>query len=390
EVFVLDGAFRVQYRGRIDDGYYARLKPNFRVNRHDLREALDEVLAGKTVTVPSTKAIGCTITVASRAGKAASAETTYHRDVLPVLQSNCQSCHRPGEAGPFSLMTYHQARKWGEDIKEYTQTRKMPPWKPVDCNGLFQNERQLSDVDIATLARWVDQGMAEGNPKDAPPPRQFVDGWQLGEPDLVLEAEDAVTIGPAGRDAFRVLVFPTHLDEDKFVTAIEVRPSNKRVVHHTVNVVDTTGQARKLFDAEKEREKKADEQDFGPGYPVTMGFGFLPIPPRVTGLGGWAPGLLLRHLPDGVGYPLPKGSDVVVQVHYHRTGKIEQDRTRIGLHLAKKPVRHRNQPVIIAGRFWSIPAGNDHFEVRGQTKVDQEITLLTVMPHMHLLGRDIK
>jgi peroxiredoxin len=390
EAFVLDGSFRLQYRGRIDDGYYARLKPNFRISRHDLREAIDEVIAGKQVSVPATKAIGCTITLAGSSSANKTSDVTYYRDVLPVLQNNCQTCHRPGEAAPFSLMTYHQARKWAEDIKEYTQTRKMPPWKPVDCNGLFQNERQMSDADIATLARWVDQGMAEGDPKDSPPPRQFVGGWQLGEPDLVLEAEEEVTIGPAGRDAFRVLVFPTHFDEDRYVTAVEVRPGNKRVVHHTVNVVDTTGQARKLIEAEKNREKKAYEQDSGPGYPVTMGFGFLPVPPRVTGMGGWAPGLLLRPLPEGVGYPLPKGGDLVVQFHYHRTGKVEKDRTRIGLHLAKKPVSHRNQPVIIPGRFISIPAGADNYEVHGQVWVEQDIKLLTVMPHMHLLGKSIK
>ncbi len=390
EALVLDGSFHVRYRGRIDNGYYARLKPNFRVSRFDLREAIDELLAGKPVSVPVTKALGCAITGADTKSSKKTGEVTYYRDVLPVLQANCQSCHRPGEVGPFSLMTYTQTRKWADDIKEYSQNRKMPPWKPVESHGLYQNERQMNSADIATLVRWVDQGMPEGDPNDAPPPRQFADGWQLGEPDLVLEAEEEVTVGPSGRDAFRVLVFPTNFPEDRYVTAVEMRPSNKRVVHHTVNLVDTTGQARKLLDAEKKREKRPDEQDFGPGYPVTMGFGFLPIPPRITGLGGWAPGLLLRPLPQGVGYRLPKGSDVVVQFHFHRTGKVEKDRTRIGLHLAKTPVTHYNQPVVLPGRFMTIPAGNDRYEVKGQVWVDQDINLLTVMPHMHLLGRDIK
>ena len=139
---------------------------------------------------------------------------TYYRDVLPILQNNCQNCHRPGEVGPFALMTYKQAVNWASDIKDYTKSRQMPPWKIVE--GLaFHNERRLSDKDIATLAAWVDNGTPEGDPKDAPKPKEFVAGWQLGKPDLVLQPESDFVVGPGGRDMFRCFVLPTNLTEDK-------------------------------------------------------------------------------------------------------------------------------------------------------------------------------
>src|SRR5262249_15299563 len=154
----------------------------------------------------------------------------FYRDVLPILQNNCQTCHRPGEVGPFALMTYRQAVNWAGDIKEYTQNRKMPPWKPVD-GPAFQHERKLSGQEIATLAAWVDGGRPAGDAKDAPPPRRFVEGWQLGRPDLVLTADAAFQVGAGGSDLFRCYVLPTDLPEDKYVTAFEVRPGNRRVVH---------------------------------------------------------------------------------------------------------------------------------------------------------------
>src|SRR5262249_8643395 len=200
---------------------------------------------------------------------------TYYRDVLPVLQNNCQTCHRPGEVGPFSLMTYKQALNWGSDIREYTQNHKMPPWKPVE-GATFHNERRLSDRDVAALAGWVDGGMPAGDPKDAPPERKFTQGWQLGEPDLVLNVDDDFQIGPGGPDVFRCFVLPTNLTEDRYVTAIELRPGNPRVVHHSLLFLDTTGQARKLV--KEEQEKPADETklDRGPGYSVAMGIGIAP------------------------------------------------------------------------------------------------------------------
>jgi hypothetical protein len=384
ELFVLDRNLVLRYRGRIDDEYAKRLVKNRQISHHDLRDALDELLAGKSVSRPLTEAVGCAI------GREKSSKTTgnvtYSRDVLPILQNHCQGCHRPGEVGPFSLLTYRQAVNWASDIKEYTGSRQMPPWKPNE--GLaFHNDRRLSDKEIQTLAAWVDGGTPEGDPKDAPPPRKFTDGWQLGKPDLVLSMDSDFQLAPGGRDVFRWFALPTNLTEDKSVIAVEVRPGNPRIVHHALLFIDTSGEARKQELKEKEREKKPDELDVGAGYNGAMGFrGFRPR----GSLGGWAPGSGARFLPDDTAYFLPKGSDVVMQLHYHRNGRLEKDRTQIGLYFAKKPVHKRFQSLVIPGGrggrnpFFIIPKDNDHFRVHGAIQIEQDCELHTIMPHMHI------
>lgn len=383
EAFLLDDQGVLRYRGRIDDLYQARLKKRNTVTRHDLKEALDEVLAGKEVSILTTCPVGCPI-VRNTSAKPATGKVTYYRDVLPILQNHCQGCHRPGEVGPFSLMSYRQAVNWAGDVKEFTHSRKMPPWKPSE--GLaFRDERTLNDKDIATIAAWVDGGTPEGDSKDAPPPKKFPDGWQLGKPDLVLTVDGDFQLGASGRDLFRCFVLPTGLTEDKHVTAIEVRPGNPRVVHHTLNFIDTAERGRKLQQKEKERDKKEDEKDLGPGYTVQMGVGFAPS----GAMGGWAPGHVARHLPADTAYFLPKGSDVVMQVHYHRNGRVEKDRLQVGLYFAEKPAAKRYQSLVLPGRFLFIPAGSDDFKVTGTIWVDQECTLHSVLPHMHMIGKSI-
>ncbi len=384
EAFVLDGDFIVRYRGRIDDGYFARLKKKPAVPRENLRLAIDDVLAGKPVQQPWTEVIGCPIRFEKPA--VVSAKVTFHRDVLPILQNRCQGCHRPGEIGPFALMNFKQAVHWADDIKTYTAKRWMPPWKPT-AGHEFVGERKMPANEIATLSAWVDGGMPEGDPRDAPRPRKFTDGWQLGEPDMILDPKEDMTIGATGPDVFRSFVFSPDLKEDKYVVAYEVRPGNPRVVHHTVHFLDDRGRARRLEERERRRVKKPNEKDRGPGYSSRMGPGFFPP----TGdLGGWAPGLWPYYFPDDIAFLLPKGHDVAVQVHYHRTGRVEKDRTRVGLYFAKKPSGRPIQGVIIPGLFFSIPAGADNHRVSGSIWVAQDCRLITIMPHMHLLGKRIK
>jgi hypothetical protein len=392
EAFVLDRHQILRYRGRIDNGYYARLKKNPQVTSHDLRNALDDLLAGKPVREPSTPPVGCSIVV-DRPAAVANSKVTFHRDVEPILQKSCQGCHRPGEVGPFSLMTYKQAANWANDIKEYTQSHKMPPWKPVD-GPAFVQERRLSDRDIATLAAGVDSGAPQGDVKDAPSPVKFPEGWQLGQPDLVLTVPKEFTVGPSGTDLFRCYVLPTGLTEDKYVVAFEVRPGNPRVVHHTLNFIDTTGAARAMEKLQQDKDKDKDATavtDHGPGYSTRMGIGIG----RRPAIGGWAPGQMPRYLPDGVGYHLPKKSDIVLQVHYHRTGRVEKDRTQIGLYFAKKPVIRDMQSLVVGPSpariltFLIFP-NEEHHVVKGSIWTYDDCTLLSVMPHMHLIGRQIK
>lgn len=383
EAFVLDKNQVVRYRGRIDDAYAARLKKNKSVTRHDLREALAEVVAGRPVSQPVTVAVGCPI-VRGQSG-AVTTKITYHKDVLPILQKHCQQCHRAGEMGPFALMTYRDAVNWAADIKEFTSNRRMPPWKPVESVA-FRGDRKMTDREIGILAEWVDGGRPEGNAQDAPPPATFAEGWKLGQPDLILAVPEDFTLGATGPDVFRCFVLPTGLTEDKFVIGYEVRPGNRQVVHHTLHFLDLKGRARKLDARAHERPRRPEDRDAGPGYSSVMGPGFFPPSGDV---GGWAPGISPHFFPDGVGYYLPKRSDFVLQIHYHRTGKVEKDRTQVGLHFARKPCKPL-QPMIAGGQFLSIPAGEANYAVKGRIWAAQDCLLHTVTPHMHLLGKKIK
>ncbi len=393
EVFVLDSKLVLRYRGRIDNTYYARLKEQ-KTTQHDLKRALDEVLAGKEVTTPATTAVGCSIPRPVEPSLVDN-NVTFYKDVLPILQNRCQTCHRSGEVGPFSLMNYRQAVNWAEDIKTFTQNRAMPPWKPVGGSE-FHNERRLTKKEIELLARWVDGGKAKGNTDDAPPARKFASGWQLGKPDLILKVPSEFTLGPTGADVFRCFVLPTGLTEDKYVRAIEVRPGNPGIVHHTLQFIDGRQQGRVLQKkaqqtlTEKKKSGKAPKYDVGPGYSVAMGVGFRPQ----GGLGGWAPGNMPRYLPKGAGYLLPKGSDVVLQIHYHRNGKVEKDQTSVGLYFARKPIERTYQGNVLAGGqaglFFAIPPGESRFHLKGQKWATDDFTLHSIMPHMHMLGKEIK
>ena len=401
ECFVLDGGYVLRYRGRIDNSYAERLQKHPQVTRHDLRQVLGELLSGRPVSVQATLAIGCAIPRADKslAGlKPAPRGVTYHRDVAPILQNHCQQCHRPGEVGPFSLMSYKQAVNWADDIKSYTQKGVMPPWKAVE-GPEFHNDRRLAREDIATLAAWVDGGTPEGDPRDAPPPRKFADGWQLGTPDLILTAEADFTLGPTGRDLFRCFVLPTHLTEDKYVAALEVRPSNPRIVHHTLQFIDTVGRGQALETAARNKKVPASDEhpadatyDRGPGYTSAMGAGLG----FQRDLGGWAPGQMPRYLPDGAGFFLPKNSDIVMQVHYHRNGRIEKDRTQIGLYFAKKEVTQPWRTGMLPKAewlrllLWNIPANAERHPYQGDRWAAADFTLHTVMPHMHVVGKEIK
>jgi hypothetical protein len=314
---------------------------------------------------------------------------TYYRDVLPLLQANCQQCHRPGEIGPFALMNYKQAVNWAEDIKTYTETRLMPPWK-ITAGVAFHNERRMSEKDIVTLAKWVEEGTPEGNPADAPPPRQFTTGWQLGEPDLVLTPSSEFTLGPGGPDLWRVFVMPTNLTADKFVVAYQVKPANPRVVHHTLNFINMTKAGRLLEKSAQKREAQhpsKDGYDRGPGYSPDAGVDF----PPEGGLGGWVPGQLARQMPEGYGVILPKNSDVVIQVHYHRDGRVEHDKPQIGLYFSRKSEGMKAfKGGVIQPRLSGIPANDDNYKVYGSTIVYEECVLHNLTPHMHLIGKKIK
>jgi peroxiredoxin len=370
-VVVVDGSGAIRYRGRIDDN-----QDETRIKSHDLAMALDAVLAGRPVPVPETKAFGCPIRKIAVRSPNLDNQITYAHQVSRILQRYCQDCHRPGEVAPFSLVTYQQASAWAQEIKDYTSRRAMPPWKAEPGFGEFANERRLKDEEISILARWADAGAPEGNPRDLPPPRQFTTGWTLGQPDLVLEPKSDFQVEASGADVYRCFVLPTDFGEDRWVKAVECRPGNRTVVHHVIAFLDTTGQAEKL-----------DAADPGEGYTSHGGgIGFIP-----SGmLGGWAPGNEPRLLPPGTAGRLPAHARVVLQVHYHKSGKPETDHSRIGIYFAREPV-DKQMSLALPVNFWlQIPPGAERHEVKAQWIMAEDAHAYSVMPHMHLLGREMK
>ncbi|WP_152052541.1 ascorbate-dependent monooxygenase [Tautonia marina] len=337
---------------------------------------------------------------------------TYHRDVAPILQRHCQDCHRPGEVAPFSLLEYDHARRRASDLLLVVEERRMPPWPASkDFGGPFRDERILSDAEIDTLQRWLDADTPEGDPADAPEPLTFAGDWPMGEPDLILTMAEPYALGAEGDDEFRVFVLPTDLPEDRWIRAVDFKPGNRRVVHHVIAGTDTSGRAREL-DAEDETPGYSAVGGFGDGVPIRS---FLPI---------WVPGSTPRDAPEDAGYLLPKGADVLIQVHYHKSGKVEEDATAIGLYFSDEPLGREVRTGFVfpdvsmfqamkaraamqekGGRpglnefmreVLVIPPGEANYEVKGSTRqggvmgrpLGRDVLLTAVMPHMHWLGKD--
>jgi len=310
---------------------------------------------------------------AAQAATVKDGAVTFNHDIAPIVFANCSSCHRPGQVAPFSLLTYQDVKKRGQFIAAVTQQRRMPPWKADEGSEKFHDARVLSDEQIALLQRWAAGGMPEGA-APAPAAPAFRSGWKFGEPDAVFEPEAAYNLEAEGDDVYRCFVIPTAYAEDRYIASLEVQPSNRQVVHHVIAYLDRSGEAR-----------KKDEADAGPGYTSFGGPGFAPS----GTLGGWAPGNEPRLLPAGTGILLPKGADIVLQVHYHKSGKPESDRTKIGLTFAKGPVDKRMRVFPILYLPLRIPAGESNYEAGAGITTPIDVTVHGVMPHMHLLGREM-
>ncbi len=379
EAVVVDASGTVRYRGRIDDNAVAT-----RVSVRDLNAALDAVLDGKPVVHPEMLAVGCAIRRNAAPVLAKVGVPTYAHDVAPILRAKCEGCHRPGEVAPFSLQNYTQASAWSADIKRFTGTGQMPPWKPAPGYGDFTEtaSHTLSETERNTIAKWADNGAPLGDIKQMPAPRKFVQGWQLGEPDLVIAPEKAYHLSADGEDVYRNFVVKSTFDQERFISAVEVRPGTPAVVHHVIAYID----GMKTKDGYASEKLEADAQDGQPGYTSFGGPGFIP-----TGMmGGWAPGNDPHFLPQGVGIRVPKGARIVVQVHYHKDGKPETDMTRLGVHFCQGVVQKA-----VAGGFAinfgiQIPPGEPHYKAEGTMMIHEDQHLFAVTPHMHLLGTEMK
>jgi hypothetical protein len=315
------------------------------------------------------------VTIGSAASAAAQTATpTFNSDIAPILYANCTTCHRPGEVAPFPLLTYDDAAKRARLLATVTEARVMPPWKAEPGHGEFLNERRLSDGDIRLIRAWAAAGAPEGDPSRRPRPPTFPEGWQNGEPDRVVTMPASYTVPADGPDQFRCFVLPLDLVEDIHVSGFEFRPGNPRVVHHAIIYVDSTGAARRRLAASGEDSYRCVG---GPGFPAT------------AALGGWAPGADPRRNDPATALPVPKGSDLVVQIHYHPSGKPEEDRSRLGLKLSGPPSRGRAFITLVNRRI-HIEPGDANYVVTASMTVPQDVQLVGITPHAHYLAREMK
>jgi len=330
------------------------------------------------------------ITLASAA--TTSGPATFYKDVLPILQKNCQTCHRPGEVAPASFLSYESTRPWAKAIKTAVLTRKMPPWFADPHYGTFANDRSLADSDIHTLVSWVDAGAPAGDPKEAPKPVKWLEGWNIGQPDAVISMPIEYHIPASGTIDYQYIVIPTGFTEDKYVQMAEARPGNTKLVHHIIVFVREPGNPW-MKDAKpgvpyvprepelgpEDRKKEQQSEAKLPGIPFPGDY-----------LVDYAPGTIPQVMKPGQAKLIKAGSDIVLQMHYTADGTAGTDISRIGLVFSKTPPIERILTVNTANMVFSIPPGAADTEVDAKMKLQQDATLMNLFPHMHFRGKSFE
>lgn len=365
QAFVLDGQRVIRYSGRIDDQYgfqtgtgYA--KPKLR--RRDLAEAIVEVVAGRTVSVPETPLKGCLVGRARE--PVADAAVTYANQVSRILNKHCVECHRPGQIAPFDLLTYEDAAGWAEMIGEVVRDQRMPPWYADPAVGHWRNDRRLSELEKRQIADWVAAGAPRGDVAELPEPPQFSDQWELSDPDQVVWMSDEPFSVPAeGIVEYQYFVVDPGFTEDKWVRMAECRPGERSVVHHIIVFMQKPGMEV------DPRRGRGEDQD-------------------MELLHGTAPGMPALRLPEGMAIHVPAGTKFVFQMHYTATGTAVQDRSSVAITFAdpaevRQVVRTEN-----ATNFsFLIPAGASSHPVKSEYKFQRDAQITWLMPHMHIRGK---
>jgi mono/diheme cytochrome c family protein len=299
---------------------------------------------------------------------------TFHGDVAAIVHKHCASCHRPGEVAPFSLLSYEDVAKRAEHVADITARRVMPPWKPLAGHASFLGERKLIDAEVKTIRAWADAGAPEGDVARRVAPPTFTSSWQLGEPDLVLTVAEPVAIPADGRDVYMNVILPLKVPTGKFLKAAEFRPGNPRVVHHAVLSIDERGEARKRDEA----------------WP---GQGFVAVSPPGRFLPGtlavWTPGRMPLALPEGIAMPWPAEADLVLNLHLHPSGKPETDQSSVGFYFTDEPPRHSLIDLTLIDTKINIEPGDKTFRTRDETTLPIDCEVLTIFPHMHMIGKEI-
>jgi hypothetical protein len=316
---------------------------------------------------------------------------TWARDVAPILMNNCVECHRPDQVAPFSLLAYKDSAKRARFIAKTVAARVMPPWSPDGPAGAFVGERRLTDAEISVIHRWAEAGAPPGDLSQAPlAPVYPGDGWRLGPPDLVVRMRRAFTLPAGPEDAYEVFPIPFSLDgvpadvvararipdsDVLAVAAVDIRAGNRRTLHHADVFVDTSGEARRREAAEG-----------GNGYSSFGAPGFVPA----SYLGGRVPGTIPRFLPEGIASGvMPMKGDIAMQIHYHATGKEETDQSEVGIYFMREPTKRLMDSLFLRSFKLDIPAGAAAFTVDDSIVIPADCILMSVFPHMHLLGREV-
>ncbi|MCP4942697.1 MAG: redoxin family protein [Planctomycetaceae bacterium] len=360
EVFVLDRARTLVYQGAVDDQYgfgYALQAPR----RAFLVDALDAVLEGRTPAIQATTSPGCELSYQSV--DAAETPITYHNRISRIIQANCLDCHRTGGTAPMAFERYDAVKDYAGMIADVVERKIMPPWFAAPTADQqhdgphalhWANDRSLSAAEKDDLMSWINGGVPEGDPADKPLTKHFPDGWLIGKPDATFRLPHPIEVKATGTMPYQYATVETNLPEDKWVKAIEIRPSALDVVHHVIVSIKS----------ESRGAKKINE--FWAGY---------------------APGNSTWIYPDGYARRLPKGAKLRFEMHYTPNGRSTQDQTQIGLTFSEEPPRHEVKVAPIANRKLSIPAGAANHEVFADLRLPYDAQILSFLPHMHLRGK---
>jgi hypothetical protein len=306
----------------------------------------------------------------------AAAPVTFNKDIAPILFQNCSTCHRPGQSGPFSLLTYGDVQKRAPQIAEVTQKRYMPPWLPEPGHGDFINARRLSDAQINLIQKWAADGALEGNPADLPAPPKWPEGWQLGKPDLVVQMPTPYTLPAKGKDVYRNFVIPIPVSSRKYVSAVEFNPGNPRVVHHAFIDVDLTRQSRR--EAEKESS---------PGFDGML----LPQSAQMPGgqLLGWQPGKQPYRGSKGLAWVLESETDLVLQLHMQPSGKPETVQPSVAFYFTDQAPTNTAFRLNLTRLEIDIPPGATNYAVEQSYVLPIDVELLRISAHTHYLGKEL-